>query len=50
MVEAQLLLFDLAPPPRRLQDASVRSRRGRRIDLNPPHPARFCALARKNRP
>ena len=32
-------------PPQRLQDASLRSRRGRRID--PPHPARFCALARK---
>ena len=36
-------------PPQRLQDASLRSRRGRRIDQNPPHPARFCALARKNR-
>ena len=35
--------------PQRLQDASLRSRRGRRIDQNPPHPARFCALARKNR-
>ena len=47
MAEAQLLLFDLDAPPQRLQDASLRSRHGRRTDQKPAESARINALAPK---